>query len=96
MPPGYATSTATATARYRVLSEVVDVADVLIRNVDDEVVRGIDTLAERMGLSRNELLRREIVKVARVTGQPVTRDELQRSLELLADLGNESVMAQAW
>jgi hypothetical protein len=48
------------------------------------------------GLSRNEYLRREVVKLAQVSGQDVTREDLKRSLELLTDLGDESVMGRAW
>jgi hypothetical protein len=70
--------------------------DLLIRNVDDEVIRLIDAAAERLGLSRNEYLRRSVVKIAQVSARPVSREDLKRSLELMADLDDESVMARAW
>jgi plasmid stability protein len=71
-------------------------ADVLIRNVDEAVIRGIDAAAARQGLSRNEYLRRELTQFSLVRSHAATREDLKRSLELLADLGDESVMAQAW
>lgn len=69
---------------------------VLIRNVDDEVIRDIDAAAARQGLSRNEYLRRQLATLGKVGARTATREDLQRSLELLADLGDEEVMAKAW
>lgn len=71
-------------------------ADLLIRNIDDEAIRLIDAAAERLGLSRNEYLRRTLVKIAKVSARPVSREDLKRSIELLADLDDQSVMARAW
>ena len=71
-------------------------ADLLIRNIDDEAIRLMDAAAERLGLSRNEYLRRTLVKIAKVSARPVSREDLKRSIELLADLDDQSVMARAW
>ena len=71
-------------------------ADLLIRNIDDEAIRLMDAAAERLGLSRNEYLRRTLVKIAKVSARPVSRGDLKRSIELLADRDDQSVMARAW
>ena len=76
---------------------------VLIDEADDrrdvhEIVRieRAALCAERLGLSRNEYLRRTLVKIAKVSARPVSREDLKRSIELLADLDDQSVMARAW
>lgn len=71
-------------------------ADLLIRNVDDETIRRIDAEAERQGLSRAEYLRREIGHLGRTSSRPATREDLDRSLSLLEDLGDDEVMENAW
>ncbi|MFT3888856.1 MAG: ribbon-helix-helix protein, CopG family [Arachnia sp.] len=70
--------------------------DLLIRNVDEAAVAAIDSLAERLGISRAELLRRETENLARRVGEPVTRADLKRSAEIFADALDDDVMAQAW
>ena len=71
-------------------------ADLLIRNVDKDVLDTIDATAETLGLSRNEYLRRELSRLAQIGSRTATREDLKRSLELLADLADEDVMARAW
>ena len=71
-------------------------ADLLIRNVDPEVLRSIDAIAQDLGLSRNEFLRREVARIAGAGSRAATHEDLKRSLELLADLADEKVMRQAW
>lgn len=71
-------------------------ADLLIRNVDKSVLNAIDVLAEGLGLSRNEYLRRELTRLGQSRSGTATRNDLKRSLELLADLSDEKVMARAW
>lgn len=70
--------------------------DLLIRDVDPADIRGIDALAARLGISRSELLRREVKKLAQRGAEPVTRERLRQSAELLVDACDEDVMAQAW
>lgn len=70
--------------------------DLLIRNLDDEDLRGIDALARRLGISRRELLRREAHNLARRGTVPVTREDLGRSAAVFADALDESVMDNAW
>lgn len=73
--------------------------DVLIRNVPEDDLQRIDERASRMGLSRNEFLRRRISQEAALAAaptRPLTRDDFVRFSELAADLLDEDVMRQAW
>lgn len=70
--------------------------DLLIRNVEESDVRGLDALAARLGISRSELLRREVTKLARRDLVKVTRADFERAAVLAADLMDEDVMRQAW
>ena len=70
--------------------------DLLIRNVDADTVRQIDTEAQRLGLSRNEYLRREIARLAHRGHRATTLEDLSRSAEALADLADDDVMRDAW
>lgn len=72
--------------------------DVLIRDLPEHVVAAIDANARRLGLSRNEYLRRQL---ARTAGRPVERpavtvEDLARSAGTFADLLDAEVMGQAW
>lgn len=69
--------------------------DILIRDLPDHVVAAIDANAQRLGLSRNEYLRRQLAAQAR-PHDPVTVADLQRSASVFADLNDPSVMAGAW
>jgi hypothetical protein len=72
-------------------------ADVLIRNVDDEDLKLIDAMAASEGVSRNELLRRHTRELARrMARESVTVDDLRRSLSLSSDLLDDDVMRKAW
>ena len=70
-------------------------ADLLIRDVPDDVVAAIDADAGRLGLSRSEYLRRTIARAARKSGA-VTVDDLARFGAAFADLADDGVMRQAW
>ena len=70
--------------------------DILIRDVPDEVVAAIEDKARRLGLSRTEYLRRQMLRVATSTETPVTAASLQRFSQLFADLGDPEVMRGAW
>lgn len=69
--------------------------DVLIRDLPAQVVAAIDANAQRLGLSRNEYLRRHLAAQAgpHVT---VTVADLKRSAAVFADLDDSNVMAGAW
>lgn len=70
--------------------------DLLIRDVDVEDVRSLDALAAHMGISRSELLRREARSLARRAVEPMTRADLDRSVEIFADALDDDVMERAW
>ena len=69
------------------------VADILIRDVPDDVVATLDANAQRAGLTRAEYLRRVL---AAQQGRVVTREDLNRFAKRTTDLGNPEVMAAAW
>lgn len=71
--------------------------DVLVRDVPEDVVAAIDAHAARLGLSRNEYLRRRLRQDAQVTGdQTVRADDLRAFADRFADLADPSVMREAW
>lgn len=74
----------------------VTVADLLIRDVPDDVVVAIDADAQRLGLSRSEYLRRALVRTATAAAGPVTVDDLSRFADTFADLADPEVMRRAW
>lgn len=71
-------------------------ADVLIRDVPDGVLRAIDVDAKRQGLSRSEYLRRSLERTARTTEASVTVADLEAFSEAFADLEDPEVMKRAW
>jgi hypothetical protein len=71
-------------------------ADILIRDVPDEVINAIDANARRVGLSRTEYLRRRLADERQRTGQQVTMEDLRRFSEMARDLADEDVMRRAW
>lgn len=71
-------------------------ADLLIRDVPEEVVAAVDLGARRLGLSRSEYVRRMLAQDATRPGGPVTVADLSRFAETFADLGDPEVMRQAW
>lgn len=72
-------------------------ADILIRDVPDDVVAALDSQAQRAGLSRSEYLRRLLSSQRSVaTGGAVTVDDLQRFSRTFADLADPDVMGDAW
>jgi hypothetical protein len=79
------------------LSEVIGMADLLIRNVDAKTMKGIEARAKRKGLAREEYLRRELAILGDNEARPaLTRADLERSLAAMADLTDETVMENAW
>ena len=70
--------------------------DVLIRDVPDEVVAAIEDKARRLGLSRTEYLRRQMLRVATSTEAPVTAESLRQFSQRFSDLGDPEVMRGAW
>jgi plasmid stability protein len=71
-------------------------ADVLIRDVPDEVIAAVDARADRTGLSRSEYIRRRLAQDASGGGVVVTAPDLARFAETFADLNDPDVMSRAW
>jgi hypothetical protein len=74
---------------------VVNVSDILIRDVPESTVVEIDRRAGDLGISRNEYLRRWLDQEIRAA-QPVTPEDLRRVGRLARDLANPDVMREAW
>ncbi|MDO2394745.1 type II toxin-antitoxin system VapB family antitoxin [Mycobacterium avium] len=71
-------------------------SDVLIRDVPDDVLAGLDARAAELGLSRVEYIRRRLAQDARASRVPVTHDDLQRMGRAVAGLADDDLMRQAW
>jgi hypothetical protein len=72
------------------------VADVLIRDLSDAVLAGVDAHAARLGLSRVEYIRRRLAADAASTDDAVSADDLSAFAELAGDLDDPEVMSAAW
>jgi hypothetical protein len=75
---------------------VVDVADVLIRDVPDAVLAGVDAHAARLGLSRVEYIRRRLSADADTSGVSVSTEDLRGFAKSFSDLADPEVMDSAW
>ncbi|MCK9872147.1 ribbon-helix-helix protein, CopG family [Nocardiopsis dassonvillei] len=71
-------------------------ADVLIRNVPEDILEAIDADARRQGLSQGEYLRRLLERAAHASGGAVTVDDLTRFSEAFPDLADPEAMKRAW
>lgn len=69
--------------------------NILIRDLPEHVVAAIDANAQRLGLSRNEYLRRQLGTESG-PHETVTVDDLKRSAEVFADINDPDVMSGAW
>jgi Ribbon-helix-helix protein, copG family len=74
----------------------VDVADILIRDVPDDVVAAIDAKARRAGLSRTEYIRRSLARERADAEHEVRVEDLEAFARDFADLGDPDVMGRAW
>jgi hypothetical protein len=72
------------------------VADVLIRDVPDAVLAGVDAHAARLGISRVEYIRRRLAADAATTRAPVSVQDLRDFADRFADLADDEVMDAAW
>jgi hypothetical protein len=73
--------------------------DILIRGVSDESVAHIEEQASKLGLSRNEYLRRQLDALAGVPREApaeISIDDLRRASDAARDLENDDVMSAAW
>ncbi len=71
-------------------------ADILIRDVPDDVLEAIDAKARRAGLSRAEYIRRALAREGSDTTQHVRVEDLVGFAQTFADLDDEDVMRRAW
>jgi len=70
--------------------------DVLIRDIPDGVLAGVDAHAARLGISRVEYIRRRLASDAATSTVSVSTKDLRRFADSFADLADESVMDAAW
>ena len=70
-------------------------SDVLIRDIPDDVLAGLDARAARLGLSRVEYIRRRLAQDA-TAAVLVSATDLRAFAENFADLADPSVMGEAW
>jgi uncharacterized protein (DUF2384 family) len=71
-------------------------ADLLVRDIPDEVMASLDAHAKQLGISRSEYVRRRLAADAAVPEASVRTTDLVRFSGLFADLGDPDVMGQAW
>jgi plasmid stability protein len=71
-------------------------ADMLIRDVPDDVVAALDARASRMGLSCSEYVRRLLARGAAMASPTVTTADLARFADVFAGLDDPDVMPRAW
>ena len=71
-------------------------ADVLIRDVPEGVLAGVDANAARLGLSRVEYIRRRLAADAASSSSPVSAGDLRAFADRFADLTDPEVMDPAW
>lgn len=70
--------------------------NILIRDLPQSVLAQIDAEAARLGISRVEHVRRQLIREAQRMASGVSAADLERSGRLLTDLLDEDVMRQAW
>lgn len=68
----------------------------MIRGLAEDEIARLDADADRLGLSRNEYVRRRLSADSRAGGGRVTVADLEGFARRHADLGDETVMAAAW
>ncbi len=71
-------------------------ANILIRDIPDELLAAIDARAQRVGLSRAEYLRRALERERSVNAGPVKVEHLRQVAQLAEDLDDATVMSGAW
>lgn len=71
-------------------------ADILIRDLPDDVVAAIDAKARRAGLSRSEYIRRALAREGNDSAGDVSVDDLAVFADTFADLDDPEVIGRAW
>ena len=70
--------------------------DMLVRDLPDAVIIEIDAQAARLGVSRAEYVRRQLVSESQRVKRAVTVSDLERSDGALAGLLDDELMKRAW
>lgn len=71
-------------------------ADVLVRDVPQQVLAGFDAHAARLGLSRVEYIRRRLAADAATAAEAISEADLRSFADLAVDLADPQVMGAAW
>jgi len=71
-------------------------ADVLIRDVPDAVLAGLDAHAARLGISRAEYIRRRLAADAATASASLSGHDLREFADRFADLASDEVTDTAW
>ena len=71
-------------------------ADLLIRDVPEDVVSALDARARQLGLSRSEYLRRRLARDAAFPEEEVTVGDLVRFADTFAGLDDPGLIVRAW
>lgn len=71
-------------------------ADILIRDLPEDVLAAIDAKARRLGLSRTEYIRRTLARERADAAPNVSVKDLATFAKAFADLADPEVMRQAW
>ena len=78
------------------MRKVAGVPDMLVRDLPDAVIIEIDAQAARLGVSRAEYVRRQLVSESQRVKRAVTVSDLERSDGALAGLLDDELMERAW
>lgn len=71
-------------------------ADILVRDVPQEVLARIEVHASRLGLSRVEYIRRRLAADAATGGEPVSVADPRSFADRVGELTDSQVMGAAW
>ncbi|MGB3013937.1 MAG: antitoxin [Candidatus Nanopelagicales bacterium] len=71
-------------------------AHVLIRDVPEVVLAGIDAHAARLGLSRAEYIRRRLASDAASSRTAVSVDDLRSFADRFTDLADVEILGESW
>ena len=70
--------------------------DVLLRDLPESVLAGVDAHAARLGISRVEYIRRRLAADAATGSVTVSVEHLRHLTDRFGDLADDEVMDAAW
>lgn len=70
--------------------------DIIIPDVPDDVIAAIDGRAQRLGLARDDYLRRALARERIIQSSAVSVDDLAVFASAFADLDDPEVTNRAW